>query len=39
MDYGKKDVDIFVTGSTCLDRNDLAGSFEKLQKMREDLLG
>ena len=39
VDYGKKDVDIFVTGSTCLDRNDLAGSFEKLQKMREDLLG
>ena len=39
QDYGRDMVDIFVTGSTCLDRKDLVGSFEKLQKMREELLG
>ena len=38
-DYGKNDVDIFVTGSTCLDRNDLAGSFKKLNELRASVLG
>jgi ribulose-phosphate 3-epimerase len=33
QDYGKHDVNIFVTGSTCLDKNDLAGSFKKLQEL------
>ncbi len=36
--YGREDVDLFVTGSTCLDRNDLAGSFAKLQQLRSDIL-
>ena len=39
QDYGKDTVDIFVTGSTCLDRKDLSGSFERLMRMREALLG
>lgn len=38
QDYGKEDVDIFVTGSTCLDRNDLAGSFRKINQLRESVL-
>lgn len=37
-DYGKEDVDIFVTGSTCLDRDDLTGSFARLQRLRSDVL-
>ena len=36
--YGAGDVDIFVTGSTCLDRNDLPGSFKKLTELRESVL-
>ena len=36
--YGAGDVDIFVTGSTCLDRNDLRGSFKKLTELRESVL-
>ncbi len=36
--YGSKDADIFVTGSTCLDRNDLAGSFAKLEELRKTIL-
>ena len=39
MDYGKEDVDLFVTGSTCLDRNDLSGSFKKLLDLRKTILG
>ncbi|MCD7819819.1 MAG: ribulose-phosphate 3-epimerase [Lachnospiraceae bacterium] len=38
QNYGRDDVDIFVTGSTCLDRKDLSGSFQKLMSMREELL-
>lgn len=38
-DYGKNDVDIFVTGSTCLDRKDLPGSFQRLQELRASVLG
>ena len=38
MDYGKEDVDLFVTGSTCLDRNDLSGSFKKLLDLRKTIL-
>lgn len=38
IDYGKNDVDIFVTGSTCLDRNDLPGSLKALTALREDIL-
>lgn len=36
--YGKDQADLFVTGSTCLDRNDLAGSFVKLNQLREEIL-
>ena len=36
--YGKDQADLFVTGSTCLDRNDLAGSFAKLNQLREEIL-
>jgi ribulose-phosphate 3-epimerase len=39
QDYGAGEVDIFVTGSTCLDRNDLAGSFQRLDGMRSALIG
>lgn len=38
-DYGREDVDLFVTGSTCLDRADLAGSLKRLQGIREEILG
>ena len=33
QDYGKHDVNIFVTGSTCLDKNDLAGSFKSCRSL------
>lgn len=36
--YGKDQADLFVTGSTCLDRNDLAGSFAKLNQLRDEIL-
>ncbi|MDD2959704.1 MAG: ribulose-phosphate 3-epimerase [Lachnospiraceae bacterium] len=37
IDYGKKDVDIVVTGSTCIDKKDMAGSFQKLNAIRQSL--
>lgn len=36
--YGKDLADIFVTGTTCLDRSDLPGSFAKLEKLRAETL-
>ena len=38
-DYGADMVDYFVTGSTCLKRDDLPGSFEQLFRMRSEILG
>lgn len=38
-DYGRSDVDIFVTGSTCIDRADMAGSFKKLNELRISVTG
>ena len=37
-DWGGGLADIFVTGSTCLKRDDLEGSFEALNKLREKVL-
>ena len=37
-DYGKKDVDIFVTGSTCIDRRRIPESVQELQALRNRLL-
>ncbi len=34
IDYGKGDVDIFVAGSTCIDRKDMAGSLQKLKAIQ-----
>ncbi|MCC8136675.1 MAG: ribulose-phosphate 3-epimerase [Clostridiales bacterium] len=39
IDYGKEDVDIFVTGSTCIDRNDMAGSLQRLKKIQGEYNG
>ena len=39
QDWGKDLADIFVTGSTCLKRDDLAGSFEDLNQLRAKVLG
>lgn len=36
--YGKDLVDVFVTGTTCLDRNDLSGSFARLEQLRREIL-
>ncbi len=36
--YGKDQADIFVTGSTCLKRDDLEGSFAKLNELRAEVL-
>ena len=36
--YGKNDVDLFVTGSTVLRKDDLAGSFESLNALRRQIL-
>ena len=36
--YGKDLADIFVTGTTCLDRSNLPGSFAKLEKLRAETL-
>ena len=36
--YGKNDVDLFVTGSTVLTKDDLAGSFESLNALRRQIL-
>ena len=38
-DWGGGAADIFVAGSTCLRRDDLPGSFEKLWKLREQTIG
>lgn len=36
--YGKDLADVFVTGTTCLDRNDLSGSFARLGQLRREIL-
>ena len=36
--YGKDLADVFVTGTTCLDRNDLSGSFDRLEQLRREIL-
>ena len=35
--YGKDLADVFVTGTTCLDRNDLLGSFARLEQIRKEV--
>nr|WP_300307577.1 ribulose-phosphate 3-epimerase [uncultured Anaerostipes sp.] len=37
--YGASDIDIFVTGSTCIDRLDMEGSFAKLNELRASVIG
>ena len=37
--YGKEDVDIFVTGSTCINRNDMEASLQKLNELRKSVIG
>ena len=37
-DYGRKDIDIFVTGSTCIDRRRIPESVQALQELRSGLL-
>lgn len=37
--YGTGDVDIFVTGSTCINRMNMAESFGKLNQIRESVIG
>ena len=37
--YGKEDVDIFVTGSTCIDRNEMGTSLQKLNELRTAVIG
>lgn len=39
QDYGNGLVDIFVTGSTCIDRNHMDESFEKLNALRSSIIG
>lgn len=36
--YGKDLADVFVTGTTCLDRNDLLGSFARLEQICKEIL-
>lgn len=36
--YGKKSVDIFVGGTTCIDRYDISGSLHKIMKIRKKIL-
>ncbi|MEG1983640.1 MAG: ribulose-phosphate 3-epimerase [Oscillospiraceae bacterium] len=36
--YGNRDVDIFVAGSTCLDKNNLTASAERLLECRKTIL-
>lgn len=36
--YGKDLADVFVTGTTCLDRNNLSGSFARLEQLRREIL-
>lgn len=38
LDYGQRDVDIFVTGSTCLDRNHLTEGLKILNGIRQKLM-
>lgn len=38
MEYAKEDVDIFVAGSTCIQRNDIEASVKKLLALREEAL-
>lgn len=37
--YGSGDVDIFVTGSTCIDRRNMEKSFETLNQIRASVIG
>ena len=37
--YGKEDVDIFVTGSTCINRNIMEESLRKLNELRTSVIG
>lgn len=37
--YGKDLVDIFVTGSTCINRNDMEASLQKLDALRKAVIG
>lgn len=37
--YGKEDVDIFVTGSTCIDRTAMENSLKKLNQLRASIIG
>lgn len=37
--YGQKDVDIFVTGSTCIKKDALEQSLEDLMKLRKEVAG
>jgi ribulose-phosphate 3-epimerase len=37
--YASHDVDIFVTGSTCMNKNDIAGSVNALFELRKKILG
>ncbi len=39
VEYGKTDVDIFVTGSTCIDRADMENSLKKLSELRRSVIG
>lgn len=36
--YGKKDVDIFVTGSTCIKADDMASSLKNLMALRAEVI-
>ena len=36
--YGNGDVDIFVTGSTCINRNNIGQSMEKLNQLRNEII-
>lgn len=36
--YGKDLADVFVTGTTCLDRKNLTGSFARLEQLRREIL-
>ena len=37
-EYGRKTVDVFVGGTTCINANDIEGSVNKLMKLREHIL-
>lgn len=38
-DYGKDIVDIFVGGTTCISRDDISGSVQKIMAIRDDIVG